>query len=334
MYTMRKLIILLLCCTLLLPIIVFAHPGQTDESGGHVYSDTDEYHYHHGYSAHDHYDMDGDGDVDCPYDFNDLTGINSGGQSEYSSSNRYDNDGNVIVKAETGTKTISKEDPYIPSWIFWIIGLLIFVCIIQYIIIRFHKSDIQDWEERYRSSLADHKNTVSEIENTYTSKIEQDRVFNESQTHKLNQKIRSLDAENSALKNDLRAQDNKIRTILSIINSHASKCKRDTIGDLLEDVYNGSLQIPNNIFFLDDGTPASGSIDSRRPYGDLTVFVARNGKCYHRDFYCSGAGDSKHAYRVIGRMPPCKKCATGYFSEIPAWYIRLKKAKLDLQETT
>jgi hypothetical protein len=52
-----------------LSILVYAHPGRTDEAGGHTNHSTGEYHYHHGYSEHQHYDMDGDGIVDCPYDF-------------------------------------------------------------------------------------------------------------------------------------------------------------------------------------------------------------------------------------------------------------------------
>lgn len=57
----------------LLPVTVWAHPGDTDENGGHTVSDTGEYHYHHGYPAHDHYDMDSDGIPDCPYDFDDKS---------------------------------------------------------------------------------------------------------------------------------------------------------------------------------------------------------------------------------------------------------------------
>lgn len=62
----------------LLPATVRAHPGDTDENGGHTVADTGEYHYHHGYPAHDHYDIDGDGVADCPYDFDDRSGQSSG----------------------------------------------------------------------------------------------------------------------------------------------------------------------------------------------------------------------------------------------------------------
>lgn len=65
-----------LSALLVLSVSVSAHSGGTDRDGGH--HDGDDYHYHHGYPAHDHYDMDGDGNLDCPYDFDDNTGQNSG----------------------------------------------------------------------------------------------------------------------------------------------------------------------------------------------------------------------------------------------------------------
>ncbi len=67
--------LIMLCC---FTVPVLAHSGKTDEDGGHYDNEVGEYHYHHGYPAHDHYDMDGDGYVDCPYDFDDRTGWNSG----------------------------------------------------------------------------------------------------------------------------------------------------------------------------------------------------------------------------------------------------------------
>lgn len=60
-------------CAMLCIIVVTAHSGRTDSSGGHYNHSTGEYHYHHGESAHDHYDMDGDGKKDCPYNFDSKT---------------------------------------------------------------------------------------------------------------------------------------------------------------------------------------------------------------------------------------------------------------------
>lgn len=64
---------LFVCIIFIAPIL--AHPGGTDGAGGHRNRSTGEYHYHHGYSAHQHIDG------ECPYDFDDRTGLNSGSPS-------------------------------------------------------------------------------------------------------------------------------------------------------------------------------------------------------------------------------------------------------------
>lgn len=89
----KVLLLSILLVLLVFSIRAYAHAGRTDGDGGHTDRDTGEYHYHHGYPAHDHYDMDGDGDVDCPYEFDDQTGVNSGsntGNNHSKSDNSYD----------------------------------------------------------------------------------------------------------------------------------------------------------------------------------------------------------------------------------------------------
>lgn len=76
----NKLLSLILCAVAIfsIPIIVFAHPGKTDEYGGHYDWKTGEYHYHHGYPAHQHIDG------YCPYDYDDQTDhSNHGGGYNY-----------------------------------------------------------------------------------------------------------------------------------------------------------------------------------------------------------------------------------------------------------
>lgn len=60
---MKKICIsfIVLALALYVYIPVHAHPGRTDDSGGHVNHFTGQYHYHHGYPAHKH-----PGGV-CPY---------------------------------------------------------------------------------------------------------------------------------------------------------------------------------------------------------------------------------------------------------------------------
>ena len=73
-----KFIFLLLLILSLMILPVSAHPGRTDDSGGHHDSSTGEYHYHHGHSAHQHEGLDGDGLLEFPYNFDDQTGSHSG----------------------------------------------------------------------------------------------------------------------------------------------------------------------------------------------------------------------------------------------------------------
>ena len=77
---------LLLCLCIVCVSVAHAHPGKTDSNGGHYDHESGEYHYHHGYPAHQHTDLNDDGIRDCPYDFDDKTGENSGNSNGSSTS--------------------------------------------------------------------------------------------------------------------------------------------------------------------------------------------------------------------------------------------------------
>lgn len=105
---MRKMLLcVVLACSL--SVTVSAHPGSTDEDGGHYVDGTSEYHYHHGYPAHDHYDIDGDGDKDCPYNFDDKTGWNSGNSTTSKTTSSYSS-------GYTKTKTSSEAPDSGRDW--------------------------------------------------------------------------------------------------------------------------------------------------------------------------------------------------------------------------
>lgn len=99
--------ILSICIALLsiflLSSIAFAHPGKTDEDGGHYDYSTGEYHYHHGYPAHQHTGG------QCPYEFDDRTGWNSGSSgSQNVSDGRTSRDSGVSdFKSEAHEKSSS-----------------------------------------------------------------------------------------------------------------------------------------------------------------------------------------------------------------------------------
>lgn len=84
------LAVLLLACAM--SFTVFAHPGRTDSNGGHYDWETGEYHYHHGFEAHQHVNG------ECPFDFVDLTGQNSGNSANKSLALELEDARNVAEK--------------------------------------------------------------------------------------------------------------------------------------------------------------------------------------------------------------------------------------------
>lgn len=100
-----------LFCLMLLFVSASAHAGRTDAAGGHWDRANGTYHYHHGYPAHQHTNG------ICPYDYNDLTGSNSGSSNSSStvSSVSYENEpGDYGPDAETDFET--KRDAHISGF--------------------------------------------------------------------------------------------------------------------------------------------------------------------------------------------------------------------------
>ena len=69
---MKKTFVICAILTAFMLGIAYAHGGDTDSNGGHYDRGTGVYHYHHGYPAH--YHIGGE----CPYNYVDKTGWNSG----------------------------------------------------------------------------------------------------------------------------------------------------------------------------------------------------------------------------------------------------------------
>lgn len=186
MKEMKKSIVFLFLCLFLASstaINAFCHSGDTDASGGHIDRSTGEYHYHHGYPAHDHYDMDEDGDVDCPYNFVDQTGVNSDSSSSNSSyyGDPPSNNDNVIIKTEVVTKTVTKEVPYIPSWVYWVITTLSATVIIMLFVVRRKCKDLSDQAQQFEQNAAEEearvKNGIIALHNALTKEYGKDYLY-------------------------------------------------------------------------------------------------------------------------------------------------------------
>lgn len=116
---MKKLSTFTLCIltVIFLTLTVQAHPGRTDANGGHYDHSTGEYHYHHGYPAHQHTNG------KCPYNFDDKTSHDGGGNSNGISGIFFGNSSN-------NSSSNSSDD----SWWGWLvlIAIIIIILVVRY----------------------------------------------------------------------------------------------------------------------------------------------------------------------------------------------------------
>lgn len=297
---MKKIIlavsIIVLCA--LFAISVFAHSGKTDDNGGHIDYDTGEYHYHHGYPEHSHYDIDEDGDVDCPYDFDDRTGVNSGSSSSSSSyyADQPSNDDNVIIKTEVVTKTVTKEVPFIPPWVYWVFASQIIIALALLIINRCKKRDIENMLHR-------HEIEVDQMKQSCNKQLEE-----KCATDKDLQRLRSCVLQ-------AKKEYQELQSKIFYEQTELEKTK------LLRSRIKGA---PLDISFTKNGLPIYWKPNMYKPYGDYTVYVNKKSNIYHVDRQCASyKATETHIFYVIENTKPCKKCAEGFFqfTTIPEWFV-------------
>lgn len=276
-----------------LVISVYAHSGKTDSIGGHTDSDTGEYHYHHGYPAHSHYDMDEDGYLDCPYDFDDKTGVNSGSSSI--SPNWSSNDDNVIIKTEVVTKTVTKEVPYIPSWVYWVFAVQFIIALVLFIGNRSKKQDMRDMVQR-------HELNIEQIKQSCDKQL----------------------AEKKATDKELQKLQSHITQAKEKYEELQEKCAHERMElektKLLRTRMKGA---PLDISFAQNGLPIYWKPNMYKPYGDYTVYVNKKSNIYHVDRQCASyIATEDHIFHVIENTRPCRKCAEGFFdfTTIPVWF--------------
>lgn len=290
---------------------VYAHSGKTDANGGHIDYDTGEYHYHHGYPAHDHYDIDEDGDLDCPYDFDDRTGVNSGSNSTSSTyySDQPSNDDNVIIKTEVVTKTVTKEVPYIPSWVYWVFASQFIIVLVLLIVNRGKKQDI-------KNMVHSHKIEVDQIKQSCDRQLAE-RSATDKDLHRLRSCVLHTKKEYEELQGKIAHE-----------KSELEKTK------ILRSRMKGA---PLDIYFSPNGLPIYWKPNMYKPYGDYTVYVNKKSNIYHVDRKCASYNTSEtHIFYAIENTKPCKKCAEGFFqfTTIPEWFVSgdIQRKKLGIIE--
>lgn len=308
------------------PIAVSAHPGGTDAAGGHRNHSTGEYHYHHGYSAHDHYDMDGDGIADCPYNFDDQAGANSGkstGGTSYS--NLYSNDGSSETETVYIDREVIKEVPFTPQWIKWALAISIIWIVCLLISARRKKQEISALEEKVRKQAEEAKQqkeanaaALLKKDDDYRSQISCLRNRNQEQFDKMvgekNHFISSLQTENDRLQRELHS----VITAIPVGEAYYPEPSNPELAL-------HRIEIPKDVYFVEGNIPVKGVVTNYDPFGDFTVFTLKNSAIYHSNKYCSGTFNMEpvHLYDMMGRKRPCLRCGKNHGSVPPKWYTEL-----------
>ena len=282
----------------MLPLTVFAHPGKTDSSGGHVDHFTGEYHFHHGYPAHDHYDMDGDGSIDCPYNFNSRAQENkthiSYSQNETQESltiqesvhktnpaQAYITESTFVNSSEAETnKPSSKVGLLLFSVLVVILGILIAV-------LDSEKKSNQENQKKFRQEIdrleADYKSKMEYLVNEQSKRI----LHNEEIKKDYEKRILALYQQKNNLESKCAEYKKELNTNKSIFSRNRLErklflqCINENDGYLVtekEKVFFEFIRIadtiPDDVYFIKGTIPVSGKVDNWNPFGDFTVFAS------------------------------------------------------------
>lgn len=81
--------------------------------------------------------------------------------------------------------------------------------------------------------------------------------------------------------------------------------------------------VPKSVKFL-DGLPYDDGYQGK--YGVFSVYTTEGGRCYHAVKGCCGASIDTNLIQAIeyGKTP-CSKCARGFPTKLPEWYIKYRK---------
>lgn len=305
------------CCMLLfiviaLPLTVFAHPGKTDNQGGHTDHSTGEYHYHHGYSAHQHYDMDGDGKVDCPYNFKDKTDHSPGSGSSRNSETNY-----VTSPTKSATEPSSSTTPStpttttqeegakpVPTWVYWCFGILLAIILGMWMKIRRQKEDMENMQN-FHSREIDHLKKKHDHQLNIKNATDFDISKACEELERIRQSVNKAEGDLQELRQKKLREEEKTKKV---------KVERELY-----------RHAPFDITFAKDGKPVFWKPDRDKPYGDYTVYVKRDSAVYHTDRICASYfAKEAHIFDYISNRRPCMKCAKGAFdfTEVPEWYLQ------------
>lgn len=345
MFYRKLLALLFLMAAILASVIpVSAHPGRTDENGGHVDSSTGEYHYHHGYSAHQHEDG------KCPYDFDDKTGLKSGTPSSGTKKDSAISSTSPFVPYTSPTVSYSytpKEakgsDDEVP--VFIVIGIVVSLGIVIAVMMgKISSKDseiyslsrrIDSEEKAYESKLEELKlriESVDSLEKQYEAKIEKLILQLGSYNNIKNQyesKIWEMQLQIKDLEEKLSDAAEEKEQLLNRIQQNESERlddKRKEINGSLKDKLRyefGDQYLlklsgaPENIIFDSDGFPHR-YVNDRDQY---TFYVGSTNRYHTMNCRYAMSARKVHAFEVIEKKyHSCGLC----YPILPdlSWYKR------------
>lgn len=81
--------------------------------------------------------------------------------------------------------------------------------------------------------------------------------------------------------------------------------------------------VPKSVKIL-DGLPYDDGYQGK--YGVFSVYTTQGGRCYHAVKGCCGASIDTNLIQAIeyGKTP-CSKCARGFPTKLPEWYVKYRK---------
>lgn len=282
---MRKFLLsIILVCVLIVPAL--AHPGRTDGNGGHYDHSTGEYHYHHGYPPHDHEDLDGDGDPDCPHNFVDKTGQDSGESS--GSTTGYP----AYTRPPTPTSpAVTEPEPEDGSTFWdWVAILVLAPATLLGI-----SCYLAAFKEAVAGGTPD-RNT---------------RAYHGSP-------VREGHPERVPLKVVPPPEPPKVVPLDDKTRLDQFLREYNPTGII-------EVEFPPELRMAEDGTLYWGTRTPDKPFGNGTAYITgRSGRCWHMKCGCSGASEPVFIPAILRKRRPCGICVPPQSRslQVPDWYYK------------
>ena len=326
------MILTILCFTF--STVAFAHPGNTDSNGGHY--GPDGYHYHHGYPTHQHENG------ECPYDFDDKTGWNSGSSSSGSSHTSKTTSSNS-VNTNTEAKNQSQFD--------FILEIVLAFIFVAYPISLGCSFLLFGWIATMllKISLPGYAFELWIAVSVPIALISEYCAFDDGSTiilpvlifisivfffcywYKLH--MDNIAAQERMLQEEKRKEQEKqekLRQEQEKLRQEQEKFEQEK--QYYTNKYGGKpaeqfVSIPPNIIIGDDNLPCEK--DAKEYWGEnLTIFITKNGNKYHRST-CRYGEYPYNIYRLSSYYSPCAKCKPANIPD-KTWYkeyLRIQQIK-------